>query len=40
MAMEVGESGITTAVRLLKSSAIAGKIVTEDAMFSQKKFAK
>jgi hypothetical protein len=39
MAMETGENGITTAVRLLESSAIGGKIITGDAMFSQKKFA-
>jgi hypothetical protein len=40
MTMEVGGSGITaTAVRLLENSAIGGKIVAEDATFSQKKFA-
>jgi hypothetical protein len=38
MAMETGENEITTAIRLLENSAIDGKIITGDAMFSQKKF--
>jgi predicted transposase YbfD/YdcC len=38
MDKEVGKNEIT-AVRLLKNSAIDGKILTGDAVFSQKKFA-
>jgi hypothetical protein len=37
--MDNGENEITTALRLIEMTDIEGKIVTGDAMFSQKKFA-
>jgi hypothetical protein len=37
MAVEPGENEITTALRLLENSTMDGKIITGDAIFSQKK---
>jgi hypothetical protein len=39
MAMGPGENEIATALGLLGNSAMDGKIITGDAIFSQKKFA-